>query len=262
MLEKKEGVAMNIVDRWNRICALVAERDYVTVDELVELLDSSPATIRRDLNSMEDEGLIERFRGGAKSIQKSYVSAFSMDKRLNERQDVKMSICRKAAALVEDGDYIYIDASSTTYFLADYITANNIVVITNSVLLLPKLLKKKINTYILGGSIEFESGSIIGEETLEKIKSMNFDKAFIGTYGIDLERGFTTYGTEEGELKRNLITQSKQVYVMADHKKFGVSAFFTFGKLEAATIITDSCDREFLHKGNILQLEDDKLRAD
>ena len=144
---------MNIVDRWNRICALVAERDYVTVGELVELLDSSPATIRRDLNSMEDEGLIERFRGGAKSIQKSYVSAFSMDKRLNERQDVKMSICRKAAALVEDGDYIYIDASSTTYFLADYITANNIVVITNSVLLLPKLLKKKINTYILGGSI-------------------------------------------------------------------------------------------------------------
>lgn len=249
---------MNIVDRWNRICALVAERDYVTVDELVELLASSPATIRRDLNSMEEEGLIERFRGGAKSVQKSYVSAFSMDKRLNERQDVKMNICKKAAGLIEDGDYIYIDASSTTYYLADYITAQNIVVITNSVLLLPKLLKKKIHTYVLGGTMEFESGSIVGEETIAKTKSMNFDKAFIGTYGIDLDRGFTTYGTKEGELKRNLMTQSKQVYVMADHKKFGVSAFFTFGNLEAAAIITDSCEREFLQKGNIMLLENEQ----
>lgn len=245
---------MNIVDRWNNICELIAGRDYVTVEELVKKTNSSPATIRRDLKSMEEEGLLSRFRGGAKPIQKTYVSAFSIDKRLSERQDIKQKICQRAAAMINDGDYIYIDTSSTTFFLIDYVTAKNIVVVTNSVMLLPKLLKKKIETYVINGNIDFESGSIIGEETIEKVKAMNFNKIFIGTYGIDADSGFTTYGTAEGELKKQLLTQSKQNFVLADSKKFGIQAFYTFGNLDAATIITDDCPEEFDHLGNIIKI--------
>lgn len=248
---------MKIVDRWNQIRAIVNDKDYVTVDELVERTNTSPATIRRDLLAMEKDGLLLRFRGGAKPLKKKeYETAFSIDKRLAEYQKEKISICKKAAEYIEDGDYIYIDTSSTTYFLPDFIKAKNVTVVTNSVLLLSKLLKNRISTYVLNGYIDMESGSILGEEAITRIKAMNFDKVFIGSYGVDVEKGFTTYGTAEGDLKKQLISQTRNAFVLVDSRKFGVSAFYTFGTLDSAMIITNNCLNEYKNRANIIQTAD------
>lgn len=243
---------MKMLDRWNKIKDIVLTNDYVTVEELVEKLGASPATIRRDLTAMEKDGVIQRFRGGAKPVQNRSETAFFIDKRLMEEKDAKIDICRKAAELVDDGDYIYIDTSSTTYYLPDFLQKKNVMVVTNSVLLLEKLLKNHINTYVLSGDIEFESGSIMGEEVNAKLRSMNFNKVFIGAYGIDLDLGYTTYNTREGELKQRLLAQSRNTYVLADHTKFSKNAFFTFGNLDTATIITDTCPEEYRRKTNII----------
>ena len=243
---------MKMLDRWNQIREIVNAGSYVTVDELVEKIGASPATIRRDLTAMERDGVIERFRGGAKPVQSSPEFAFSIDKRLMEGKNAKIDICKKAAEFVEDGEYIYIDTSSTTYYLPDFLQKKNVTVVTNSVMLLEKLLKNHIHTYVLSGTIEFESGSIVGEEANTKLRAMNFNRVFIGAYGVDLDRGYTTYNTGEGELKQRLLAQTKHTYVLADHTKFSKSSFFTFGGLESATIITDACPEEFRHKTNII----------
>lgn len=243
---------MNIVDRWKQICDLVSDTDYMTVDELVEKVGASPATIRRDLKSLEEEGRLQRFRGGVKPIQNSYVGAFGIDRRLLECTEEKQRISRKAASLVEEGDYIYLDTSSTAYFLIDYLTVTDVSVVTNSIMLLPKLLKRKIPTYVFGGNIHFESGSIIGEDIMERVKAMNFNKVFLGAYGIDLESGFTTYDTTEGQMKKQLIEQSKTTYILADSRKFGVHAFYTFGTLKSATVITEFLPMEFSGLNNVI----------
>lgn len=243
---------MKMLDRWNKIRDIVNESEYVTVEELVERLGASPATVRRDLTAMEKDGVIERFRGGAKPVQNRSTAAFFIDKRLMEEKEAKISICRKAAEFVNDGEYIYIDTSSTTYYLPDFIKNKNVTVVTNSVLLLEKLLKNHINTYVLSGVIDFESGSIVGEEVNMKLRSMNFNRVFIGAYGIDINRGYTTYNTGEGELKQRLLAQTRSAYILADHTKFSKSAFFTFGALETAAIITDACPEEYRYKTNIV----------
>ena len=249
---------MNVVDRWKRINDILENSDYATVDDLVKAVGSSPATIRRDLKAMEGEGMLKRFHGGARAIKHGYTSALSIDKRLSERREAKQLISRTAASLIEDNDFVYIDTSSTTYFIADYLTASNVTIITNSVLLLPKLLKLRVHTYALGGDVDFEGGAIMGEDATEKIKSMNFTKAFIGTYGIDLDYGFTTYHMPESEMKRRLLERTKQAFVLADSHKFDKSAFYTFGSLQEATVITDSAPEPYRKAGSFIICEQDK----
>lgn len=248
---------MKMMDRWNQIRDIVNASDYVSVEELVEKTGTSPATIRRDLIQMEQDGMLERIRGGARPTEAhKYKQALYLEKRLEDKKDIKMRICRKAASYIEDGDYIYIDTASTTFFLPDYITAENITVVTNSSILLSKLMAHRIRTYVLNGFIDMESGAIIGENALSRLKTMNFNKIFIGSYGIDEEKGFTTYGTAEGDIKKQLIAQSRQTFVLADASKFGVSAFYTFGTLDAATIITDDCPASIRRRGNIILAEE------
>lgn len=246
---------MNVVDRWKRINEILDKSDYATVDDLVRSVGASPATIRRDLKAMESEGMLKRFHGGAQAIRRGYASALSIDKRLSERREAKQAIARKAAALIEDNDFVYLDTSSTTYFVPDHLTASNVTIITNSVLLLPKLLKQRVRTYALGGDVDFEGGAIMGEDTTEKIKTMNFTKAFIGSYGIDLDYGFTTYSMPESELKRRIVERSRRAFVLADSSKFDKSAYYTFGSLQEATVITDAAPEPYLSAGSFVLCE-------
>ncbi|MGM0112153.1 DeoR/GlpR family DNA-binding transcription regulator [Enterococcus sp. DIV0187] len=250
---------MKTLDRRRKLKTLVQDNDYLSVDELCERLDASPATIRRDLTYMETHGEIERFRGGAKAVSdnKGLKKALDLDKRLEEKKSSKRKISRIAAETIQDNEYVYIDTSSTTYFIPEYITAKNVVIVTNAVLLVEKLWRLGIETYVLNGYIDEESGSIVAEDTIEKIDTLNFSKCFLGAYGIDSESGFTTYGTVEGEMKKKLIANSKETFILADSTKFGVNAFYTFSTLEQAKIITDKAPEEIKRKTKVIEIEEE-----
>ncbi|MEY8345409.1 DeoR/GlpR family DNA-binding transcription regulator [Niallia circulans] len=243
---------MSVMDRWKKITEIVNERELITVQELCEELKISEPTARRDLRFMEENNLIKRVPGGARSISKMRINEYSIDLRMSENIDAKRAIGKKAAEFIKDGDFIFLDSGSTAHFIIDYIQAADILVVTNSVQHVQKLAEKNIQTYLLDGYIRFESLTILGEETVEKLKTFNFDKAFIGVRGIDIKAGFTTVYPNDGELKKQAILQSYQPFILADDSKFNVKKFFSFAKLDKAEIITNKPQKDFLNHAKII----------
>lgn len=230
---------MNGITRQKKIEELLSTRDNMSVEELSEALQVSLATVRRDLTSMEKEGTLTRYHGGAVLTSKSFERALRVEERLDKAREAKLSIARKAASLVSNGDIIFIDSSSTTYFMVDFITAQNVTVVTSAILIPPVTVRKKIRTYVLGGFVDENCNSVAGDEVMRAIKSMNFDKAFLGTYAIEEARGFTTYEIFEGDMKRLVIDNAQQTYMLADSSKFSAKGFIVYAPLDKATIITE-----------------------
>lgn len=232
---------MVLVDRWIEISEYLKEKKYASVDELMEMFQLSRSTVRRTLIAMEERNLLKRVRGGAEIIDNEE-EALPKDFResFNEKKEEKIKIAQKAAELIEDNDVIFIDSGSTCYYMIDNIKAKNITVVTNGILHIQKLMSMGINTYILGGYAKPEKNLIIGEDIVKKISSMNFDKAFLGTMGIDSRSGFTTMMLEDGEVKKAVIKSSDLCYILADTSKFNVRKFYTYGDFSQATIITNS----------------------
>lgn len=232
---------MILIDRWIEISEYLKEKKYASVEELMEKFQLSRSTLRRTLIAMEEKNLLKRVRGGAEIIEDTN-SVISLDFQsiFNTKKEEKIKIAEKAAQLIEDNDVIFIDSGSTCFYMIDYIEAKDITVVTNGIMHIQKLMSKGINTYILGGYAKPEQNLIMGEDIVKKISVMNFDKAFLGTMGIDARSGFTTMMLEDGEVKKAVIKSSDLCYILADTSKFNVRKFYTYGDFSQATIITDS----------------------
>ena len=230
-----------LIDRWIDISEYLKEKKYASVDELMEKFQLSRSTVRRTLIAMEEKNLLKRVRGGAEIVDNEEESLPTNFREIfNEKKEEKIKIAQKAAELIKDNDVIFIDSGSTCYYMIDNIKAKNITVVTNGILHIQKLMAMGINTYILGGYAKPEKNLIIGEDIVKKISSMNFDKAFLGTMGIDSRSGFTTMMLEDGEVKKAVIKSSDLCYILADTSKFNVRKFYTYGDFSQATIITNS----------------------
>lgn len=230
-----------LIDRWIDISEYLKEKKYASVDELMEKFQLSRSTVRRTLIAMEEKNLLKRVRGGAEIVDNEEESLPTNFRDIfNEKKEEKIKIAQKAAELIKDNDVIFIDSGSTCYYMIDNIKAKNITVVTNGILHIQRLMAMGINTYILGGYAKPEKNLIIGEDIVKKISSMNFDKAFLGTMGIDSRSGFTTMMLEDGEVKKAVIKSSDLCYILADTSKFNVRKFYTYGDFSQATIITNS----------------------
>lgn len=232
---------MVLIDRWIEISEFVKEKKYASIDEIMEKFKLSRSTVRRTLIAMEEKKLLKRVRGGAESIEEvDTVLQIDFQEVFNENKEDKIVIAKKAASLIKDNDVIFIDSGSTCFYMIDYINAKDITVVTNGIMHIQKLMAKGINTYILGGYAKPEKNLIMGEDMVNKISVMNFDKSFLGTMGIDARSGFTTMMLEDGEVKKAVIKSSDKCYVLADKSKFNVRKFYTYGDFTEATIITNS----------------------
>ena len=230
-----------LIDRWIDISEYLKEKKYASVDELMEKFQLSRSTVRRTLIAMEEKNLLKRVRGGAEIVDNEEESLPTNFRDIfNEKKEEKIKISQKAAELIKDNDVIFIDSGSTCYYMIDNIKAKNITVVTNGILHIQKLMAMGIITYILGGYAKPEKNLIMGEDIVKKISSMNFDKAFLGTMGIDSRSGFTTMMLEDGEVKKAVIKSSDLCYILADTSKFNVRKFYTYGDFSQATIITNS----------------------
>lgn len=235
--------------RWVQIAELLKVKQDMKVDELLSLLNISPATLRRDLQEMEDLNIIKRYHGGAR-LNHQQIQEPAMILKSEMNSSVKKQIAYIAAKLIKDNQMIYLDAGSTTYEMLDYITANNITIVTPSIAHLPKLCSRDFSTIVLGGNIRSSTLAITGKQTLKQLENYYFDACFIGTNGIHEQVGFTTSNESEAETKTLAISHSKNAYIVTDSSKFNLLFPVQFAKLTDATIICDTIadfDKSLIH---------------
>jgi DeoR family fructose operon transcriptional repressor len=243
-------------ERFNIILQEVKTKGIVSVTDLVKLLDASESTIRRDLNALDKEGLLNKIHGGAIAIGES---ASKHDYMVNVRQslniDEKCEIAKYAASLIEDGDVIYLDAGTTTEILIEFISAKNIKVVTNGIVHAKKLLDKGFTTFILGGEIKAVTEAIVGSTTVEELKKYNFSKGFFGVNGVSNQSGYTTPDVNEALVKGQAIKMCREAFILADHSKLEKVSFITFGAITDAVLITSKLeDNNISYDTNIIEV--------
>lgn len=227
--------------RHQLILGLIKERGVVKISELVEAVNTSESTIRRDLNVLEKENYIKRVHGGATLI-KNKVEELSYNDKINNFVEQKRKIGEFAATLVEDGDCIYLDAGTTTFEMIKYLEGKKITVVTNGLYNINELSEKGITAYIIGGKVKNTTKAVVGANALRNLENYRFDKCFIGTNGVHPTMGYTTPDTEEAILKSTAINISRKAYILADGSKFGDVSFVKISDLEKAEIITDEVE--------------------
>lgn len=228
-------------ERYQAILQILDEKNAVTVAELTQLLNTSESTIRRDLTALDEMGKLNKVFGGATSVkQTSGIIEDNVSNRETVMSEEKNLIASYAAKLINDNDFVFIDAGTTTSRLVDYITNDKATYVTNGIPHARKLLQKGFTAYMVGGRIKPVTEAVIGPESIRSIANFNFTKAFMGTNGIDVVAGFTTPEVEEALIKEKAIEKSYMTFILADHTKFNKVCPVTFAKIDKCCIITDS----------------------
>ena len=208
---------------------MIEENARASVIDLSKRLSVSEVTIRKDLAVLEGEGSVLRTHGGAIRIGRSRAElAFEVRARLHTTE--KSLIGAEAARLVEDGDSIALDASSTALQIARHLKARReLTVVTNGIRVATELAAQPSITVLMpGGAVRWEAFSLVGKWGTMMLRQLNIQKAFVGAVGFTLEEGLTDVNAEEAELKRAMVVTAKDVIGVFDHTKWNRVAMATF----------------------------------
>lgn len=225
-------------DRYNYILNQLEQKDTVTIQNLVEEINHSESTIRRDLTTLEEQNKLVRIHGGARKKRKTMTEASMEDKTVKNTHE-KERIGKYAVSLVDDYDVIYLDAGSTTYAMIPLLADKNITVVTNGVPHAELLADSKVDTILLGGKIKQKTKAIIGTVAEKQLDSLHFSKAFMGMNGVDPYYGLTTPDIEEASVKQKAIEHSNETYILVDQSKLGEVSFVKVADVDDCTIITN-----------------------
>jgi len=228
-------------ERRAKIIEIVNEKKAVSVNELVDLLDTSAATIRRDINALNRSKQLVKVFGGATAISTLDVNTKEDAVKAKASKNVaeKDCISKYAAGLIQDNDFVYIDAGTTTLTMIDYIDNRKAKYITNGVVHAKKLMDKGLEAIMIGGRLKAPTEAVVGPDCVEFIRKYHFTKAFMGTNGISIHAGFTTPDVDEAMIKTEAIRHAYMSYVLADHTKFDQINSVTFAQIGDCCIITD-----------------------
>ena len=225
------------VSRYELILEVIKEKKNIKIEELIEKLNVSEATIRRDLTFLENSGKIRRVHGGAISIDTQEESILYKKEIYSEEKE---KIGKFAASLVDRGSTIYLDAGTSVFAMIKYLAGiENIRVVTNGLSHIDELYNKKIETYLIGGKIKMLTGALVGGSAVLSIKNFNFDLAFMGANGIDIN-GYSTPDSEEALIKNEACTKANKTYFLCDESKLTKKSFVNFCNLEESYLITNA----------------------
>lgn len=227
-------------ERHEKILRQLRVKHAVKVANLAKELGISESTIRRDINELDQMGKLKRVFGGAVSVAGD-MSLKETDVASRSRVNVaeKEKIAKYAATMINDNDFVFIDAGTTTDHMLDYLEKKEATYVTNGIVHAAKLIQRGFKAYIVGGLLRPSTEAAIGTTAIESIRQYNFTKCFMGTNGVDLSRGFSTPDIGEAALKTAAMRQSYISFVLADHTKFGLVSSVTFADLGDACILTD-----------------------
>jgi DeoR/GlpR family transcriptional regulator of sugar metabolism len=216
----------------------------VRVADLVRELEVSDMTVRRDLELLQEQGLLEKVHGGATIVPDSTLFEPGFTAKASLQQDAKESIAAAAAALVTPGQAIAISAGTTTYAVARrLLDVPRLTVVTNSVPVADVLYHggRPDQTVILTGGVRTPSDALAGPFAVAALRAVNVDLVLMGVHGMDIRAGFTTPNMLEAETDRALVEAARRLVVVADHTKWRVIGVSTIARLaQADMLITDA----------------------
>ena len=213
-------------ERYQLILSLLAEKNAVTVAELTQALGASEATVRRDLNALDEMGRLHKVHGGATGLGGTFVP----------------------------GEFVYLDAGSSTGAVIDRLVPSRATFVTNGIDHARRLTQRGLKAFILGGQFKSTTEAIVGAMALHSLRQYNFTKCFLGANGVDLAAGFTTPDSEEAMLKSEAMNRAYLSFVLCDHSKFRLVSPITFAPLNKACILTDRLDDEAYRKETVVKV--------
>lgn len=227
-------------ERQNEILKILKEKKFATVLYLAQNLYSSAPTIRRDLKYLEDKGFVKRSHGGA-MITDENSTPIPIDFRNQTHSSQKIQICKKASSLIKENFVIFIDCSTTTLHLADFIPENlNITVVTNSFLLCALLNEKKIKTYCTGGLLVPQSKGFVGKRAEKFLEDFCADICFFSSFALSDDGKITDYSDNETSLRKTMLKNSKTKVFMCDVSKVSKISSFNVSNLDSVDyVVTD-----------------------
>lgn len=235
-------------------------RDYfVSIKQLMNLLDVSRSSVMRDLDELEQEGLIVRERGGASllvSDAKHNEPAVREKEHTNEFQ--KRKICQMAAMLIKDGDCIFIDSGTTAIYIVDYVLDKNIDIVTPNTYVLSRIPDDfKGNVYVLGGEFKKKSEICCGPLTLEFINHFHFDYAFLTANGIHFTKNEVySFDFDFAAIKKEALKRSKHKVLLVDRSKFNNQGLCVWASIEQfQSIIVDRFELDIKKPKNVVICE-------
>lgn len=225
-------------DREEAILTRLTDDGVLTVASMAEVLGVSEVTIRGDLRSLEQRGMLVRTRGGARP------SSFkTILQREGVNVEAKQRIAAYAASLVTDDDTVMMEAGTTVSGIANHLGARRgVQIVTNSTLVFNNArTNPALNIILAGGVFRRESESLVGPGAERTVADFNTRLAFLGTDGFSPERGLTTRFVEGAQVAALMSRRAEETWLVADSSKFGQAGFVSFLPLSGITgIITDS----------------------
>ena len=228
--------------RYQIILDLLKEKKSVTATELKEILDTSESTVRRDITALHKAGKLIKVFGGAVALEEGEtVSAYepTVEQKSELYVEEKRKIAQYAAELIEDEDFIYLDAGTTTGYMIDSLSSTNAVFVTNAVSHAQRLAAKGIKVFLIGGELKSSTEAVIGAQAMKNLQEYHFTKGFFGTNGVTRRSGCTTPDVNEAVTKKTAMEQCRQCYVLCDASKFNSISSVTFADFEKPIFITD-----------------------
>lgn len=207
-------------ERRQQILSVLQQNKFVTVGRLCDMLYSSPATIRRDLAEMAEQGMLSRLRGGAEILEGSN-SDMPLLLRIQKEKAKKETIASLAACYLEGASTVFMDSSSTVYYLARQLKDHTGKSIITNGLATSNFLNEQTSAtvYCTGGRIFHQSG-YVGSHAVETIKSFCADVAFFSCCGFSVKNGSTEAEEENAVIKRMMIGNAKKIILLCDSTKF------------------------------------------
>jgi DeoR family transcriptional regulator, fructose operon transcriptional repressor len=230
-------------ERRFRIREILTKQRTISASDLCSTLEVTPATIRRDLAVLEQEGVLVRSHGGAVSRMSSTRFQPSYQTLARSNSDEKVAIAREAEKLILDGDTVFLEGSTTVLELANRLQNHNrLTVVTNSPTIVCQLQHSSgVTVLCTGGDLQKDTVYFSGEWAQRAISEIRLDKAVLGVSAIDPEYGVSTANHPEAQIKKMIAKAAKTRIALADHSKFGKQSFAYVGPVSDINIlVTDS----------------------
>lgn len=230
-------------ERQQRLTEHIKNKQSAQLKELSELLNVSEDTVRRDIKELADLGIVKAVRGGA--IAHSPVPHHYRD-REHLQLEQKQLIAKKALDFIEDGQVVFFDGGTSSLAVAAALPKErSIVVVTNSFPIVNALEDHPLAELIfLGGRLNKDAFTTVGVDTVDAIRTIKSDLAFLGICSIDLTAGITTRDYDDCIIKRNIVANAKFVIALSTTNKIGTAEPFYVGPVHAIDVVLTDAEVE------------------
>ncbi|MCG8526874.1 MAG: DeoR/GlpR family DNA-binding transcription regulator [Opitutales bacterium] len=231
-------------ERHREIISQLDQKGSIRTIDIAKSLNVTDETIRRDLEKLEKDGLIQRTHGGAVQIQRP-VKDWPFEDRVIQNIDLKKEIAREAVNLIKPNDRIFVDASSTALQMAQYLWNINLTVLTNSHLFATALFEKpNIEVLMTGGRFDPQSKSYVGPAAMATIRRYRIDKFFFSGNGIDVDRGVSEINESQAYIKETIIRRTGTSIFLADQSKLGAASSYFFASAQEVDVLITNTEAD------------------